>query len=273
MFFAISSAISLLIIGSTITSIMKKHRGKPVASINLPPPLPKVNPLHPTQEPPMQQPCNVEPTTAFELGHSSGAVYNSAQLAKPLMRNADDVIEPQVMPVVNELQAQWQRLWPAQIHKNEAQIKRWDNFSEIDGYDSVTREFKAGVYTTSVSCCSCSDFKKRNLPCRHMYGVQHFLNYVTNIVDIHNTFPPDASKWGQWNSVLHQHYEQKRRQYNAKTVEVISVDYKSKIGIINGYNVALSYCECLDFQRRRLPCKHIYRLKVELNDIDNSIRN
>lgn len=32
----------------------------------------------------------------------------------------------------------------------------------------------------------------------------------------------------------------------------------------NTYSVSLSECTCADFQRRRLPCKHMMRLAVEL---------
>lgn len=42
----------------------------------------------------------------------------------------------------------------------------------------------------------------------------------------------------------------------AQSIEVVGRD--------GTYRVTLSDCECVDFYRRQLPCKHMYRLALEL---------
>lgn len=64
---------------------------------------------------------------------------------------------------------------------------------------------------------------------------------------------------------LHNEPEQRSRQARARTVTVERIlnDKGARGGSINGYVVMLKYCECADFQERKLPCKHIYRLAHE----------
>lgn len=83
--------------------------------------------------------------------------------------------------------------------------------------------------------------------------------------------------FGIWDDSIQEHPEQKKRFASALTSKVIpiSVDKTSQTGVFNGsgkkpYNTSLSDCTCMDFTRRHLPCKHIYRLAVELGLIDTS---
>jgi len=54
----------------------------------------------------------------------------------------------------------------------------------------------------------------------------------------------------------------------------IKIDHEDLYGYFQGshgrYETFLNYCPCGDFHRSKLPCKHIYRLAMELNIIDNS---
>ena len=63
---------------------------------------------------------------------------------------------------------------------------------------------------------------------------------------------------------LHNDLEQLKRQKSACRLHVVSIDRKNQTGIINDYEVSLTSCKCVDFGRRKLPCKHIYRLAHEL---------
>ena len=50
---------------------------------------------------------------------------------------------------------------------------------------------------------------------------------------------------------------------------VLSFDVSARSMAIQGsdgfpYHVRLGGCECVDYERRKLPCKHIYRLALEL---------
>lgn len=51
--------------------------------------------------------------------------------------------------------------------------------------------------------------------------------------------------------------------------DILSFDAQSRSMVIQGsegypYHVCLDGCECVDYGRRLLPCKHIYRLALEL---------
>lgn len=71
---------------------------------------------------------------------------------------------------------------------------------------------------------------------------------------------------------IHEHPEQKKRFESALSGKLvpISVDFERQTGVFNGsgkvpYNTTLAVCTCADFLRRKLPCKHMYRLAIELN--------
>lgn len=57
------------------------------------------------------------------------------------------------------------------------------------------------------------------------------------------------------------------------TVELLSVDKDNLCAIFLGstdeiYETTLTNCTCTDFLRRNLPCKHMYKLAIELDVID-----
>lgn len=75
--------------------------------------------------------------------------------------------------------------------------------------------------------------------------------------------------------------DQLKRQKEDLKLNVESVDPATATGKINNYDVSLEGCSCMDFSRRRSPCKHMYRLAHELGVFetagkvinDPSIRN
>lgn len=75
--------------------------------------------------------------------------------------------------------------------------------------------------------------------------------------------------WNQWKS-YHQEPEQIKRQKSACEAKMtpLSVDNVHGSGIFQGskyqYTATLQSCQCVDFCRRKLPCKHMYRLATEL---------
>jgi DNA polymerase III epsilon subunit family exonuclease len=70
--------------------------------------------------------------------------------------------------------------------------------------------------------------------------------------------------FGPWESRLHSRAEQVKRQQRAIEIEGAVVDPAAGTGVVNGYDVTLGSCTCADFQGRKLPCKHIYKLYFEL---------
>lgn len=83
--------------------------------------------------------------------------------------------------------------------------------------------------------------------------------------------PKPAKSVMDWPSSFHDEPEQKSRRERALDVRYtpIVIDrngegayFRSSDG--NEYATTLDSCQCLDFQRRRKPCKHMYRLAMEL---------
>lgn len=77
--------------------------------------------------------------------------------------------------------------------------------------------------------------------------------------------------FGNWNEEIHNDAEQIKRIKKAESADLTpaAIDYDKQSGTFKGsgknpYEVTLDFCPCGDFRRRRLPCKHIYRLAMEL---------
>ncbi|MDR3563523.1 MAG: 3'-5' exonuclease [Negativicutes bacterium] len=75
---------------------------------------------------------------------------------------------------------------------------------------------------------------------------------------------PDLEAFGGWDTPIHRKDEQVKRRQRAEGLSDSSVDHDAKSGVINGYDVTLEKCSCVDFRERRLPCKHIYYLESKL---------
>ena len=77
--------------------------------------------------------------------------------------------------------------------------------------------------------------------------------------------------FGKWPEEIHISEDQLSRIKSATSAKTtpMSIDKDSMTGIFAGsgkepYQVNLDSCTCGDFHRRKLPCKHIYRLAIEL---------
>lgn len=70
--------------------------------------------------------------------------------------------------------------------------------------------------------------------------------------------------------------ERKKREIKAASAECVpvSISKEEQSGVFSGsgknYNTWVGECECPDFRRRLLPCKHMYRLAQELGLYDLS---
>ena len=77
----------------------------------------------------------------------------------------------------------------------------------------------------------------------------------------------DGSTFGAWDISIHDAEGQDVRFDRAmfQKISIVSYDAENGSAQISGshgdlYSVTLDGCTCQDFQRRRLPCKHIYKL-------------
>lgn len=76
--------------------------------------------------------------------------------------------------------------------------------------------------------------------------------------------------FGDWPEDVHTTSEQQKRIQSAQKSATTpsSIDKESLTGIFPGsgkspYKTSLESCTCVDFVRRKLPCKHMYRLAME----------
>lgn len=72
--------------------------------------------------------------------------------------------------------------------------------------------------------------------------------------------------FGPWDGRLHSRPEQAKRQKRAGEIDDFTIDREACRGVVHGYDVTLASCTCADFQGRKLPCKHIYKLYFELSN-------
>lgn len=75
--------------------------------------------------------------------------------------------------------------------------------------------------------------------------------------------------WNQWEG-CHDSADQQKRQASASKsactpIEINFITHTGKFqGSSGNHTTSLVHCSCIDFNRRRLPCKHMYRLAMEL---------
>lgn len=82
-------------------------------------------------------------------------------------------------------------------------------------------------------------------------------------------------EWMQWEKEIHEKPDQIKRLTSAKssktTPSLVCKDSLSGMfpgSGANPYSTTLASCTCGDFLRRHLPCKHMYRLAIELGVLD-----
>jgi hypothetical protein len=78
--------------------------------------------------------------------------------------------------------------WSEDIHKDVEQVKRIDSAMGISPADvTVDTKNETAVivgsfpYEVSLVHCTCEDFSRRNLPCKHIYRLASELGYLTGL--------------------------------------------------------------------------------------------
>lgn len=169
--------------------------------------------------------------------------------------------------------------WDNEIHTDEAQIARQGRAMNYDFEFKVDKVNQTAIfssttdipfYSTSLSKCNCYDFQERGLPCKHIYRLAVELGYIKIIK--RPTFDKDKLSEVKASDDIDKHPEQIKRQNSAmdKKCTPTSIDYENGVGIFSGsgktpYTATKDTCTCRDYFVRKLPCKHIYRLRYELN--------
>ena len=171
--------------------------------------------------------------------------------------------------------------WDASIHTDEAQISRqgWSMtypFSFEINKTTKTARFSSTsdlpYYATSLSNCNCYDFQGRGLPCKHIYR----LAVELGVIEIIKRPSFDKDKLAEVKATvdIDKHPEQIKRQRSALDTKCtpVEIDYKNMTAVFSGsgktpYETTMWSCTCRDFFVRKLPCKHIYRLRYEISKV------
>lgn len=80
-----------------------------------------------------------------------------------------------------------------------------------------------------------------------------------------------TNNWVDWPDTVHDSPDQQKRYVSALDYKLTptSIDRDSQraafVGRHGSYITTLKDCTCIDFQSRHLPCKHMYRLAMELH--------
>lgn len=171
--------------------------------------------------------------------------------------------------------------WEPTIHDRDDQISRQGRsqtypFDFTINGDTNTARFSSTsdlpYYDTTLSSCTCYDFQKRSLPCKHIYRLTSELGVIKIINRSTAHYDKESLDKIKASDDIHSQPDQVKRIASAKSPKTkpISVDHDAQTGIFAGsgkkpYETTLTSCTCRDYFVRRLPCKHIYRLMIELN--------
>lgn len=176
--------------------------------------------------------------------------------------------------------------WDSSIHEQPEQIARQGRSMTYPFTFTIDDDSKIGIfsstsdlpyYTTALFCCACYDFQKRQLPCKHIYRLAVELGYI----EIIRRPSFDSERVAQIKAAENVDEQPDQRKRMEKAMEAkcspISIDYNSQTALFSGsgkkpYKTTPTTCTCRDYFVRRLPCKHIYRLRMELqSNCDPSI--
>ena len=77
------------------------------------------------------------------------------------------------------------------------------------------------------------------------------------------------------NDEIHNTADQIKRFEKASSLVLVSLDKDNKSAEFSSsdggvYKTTLDTCDCMDFNMRQMPCKHIYRLAIECGIINTS---
>lgn len=171
--------------------------------------------------------------------------------------------------------------WDVSIHEDPAQISRQGRSMtypfdfEIDE-SALTARFSSTsdlpYYDTTLSSCTCYDFQKRHLPCKHIYRLAVELGIVGIVKRSSSNYNKETLDEIRASGDIDSDPAQRSRQKSAMSAKLkpVSIDYENQAAMFKGssktpYTTTWNSCTCADFNIRKLPCKHIYRLRYEIS--------
>lgn len=181
----------------------------------------------------------------------------------------------------------WQD-WNDSIHEDEKQIERQGWAMNYPFTFEIDKENRSGrfssttlvpYYETHLDSCTCNDFLERQKPCKHIYRLAVELGLIEIIKRQGGGYDKKKLEEIKNSDDIDSQPDQVKRQKSALKCKIIELDKENKKALFKGsgknpYETTLDACTCRDFVVRNLPCKHIYRLRMELEDpnISNEIQ-
>lgn len=170
--------------------------------------------------------------------------------------------------------------WDYSIHEDEKQIERQGRSMTYPFTFEIDKENKTGkfssttdlpYYETSLNSCTCQDFIERNKPCKHIYRLAIELGLIEIIKRKSGGYDKKKLDEIKKSDDIDSQPDQIKRQKSALKCKIIEIDKEIKTAIFKGsgkepYKTSLDACTCRDFSVRNLPCKHMYRLRMEIED-------
>lgn len=170
--------------------------------------------------------------------------------------------------------------WDESLHEDEKQIERQGWAMNYPFTFKIDKENKCGkfssttlapYYETHLDSCTCNDFLERQKPCKHIYRLAVELGLIEIIKRQGGGYDKKKLDEIKNSDDIDSQPDQLKRQKSALECKIIEIDKENKKALFKGsgknpYETTLDTCTCRDFVVRNLPCKHIYRLRMELED-------
>lgn len=176
--------------------------------------------------------------------------------------------------------------WDPSVHESEEQIVRQGRAKTYDfDYVQIDEAYCLGkfsstsdlpFYIATLSQCDCYDFQRRHLPCKHIYRLAIELGII-ELINRPATRAPGTGYTADELGAIREmedpdtHPEQIKRMESARKIKAdkIELHREQRSAIFAGsgktpYITTEKDCTCRDYVLRKLPCKHIYRLRMEL---------
>lgn len=170
--------------------------------------------------------------------------------------------------------------WDDSLHEDEKQMERQGWAMNYPFTFEIDKKNKCGkfssttlvpYYETHLDSCTCNDFLERQKPCKHIYKLAVELGLIEIIKRQGGGYDKKKLEEIKNSDDIDSQPDQLKRQKSALKCKIIELDKENKKAIFKGsgkdpYETTLDSCTCRDFVVRDLPCKHIYRLRMELED-------
>lgn len=174
--------------------------------------------------------------------------------------------------------------WDNAVHEAPEQVLRQGDAMRYPFSFTIHPEDESGdfssadypdiyCYHTTLASCTCAWQQAHHTPCKHMYR----LAVELGIIEIVKRGSPRGHDAKSLDAIresgdVDAQPEQLKRIEGAKKIkpEKIELHVDTQSAIFSGsgkvpYITSLDACTCRDYALRKLPCKHIYRLRMELD--------